>query len=361
MTLEQYKTIINAYLDFYPDDRVDIQTNNSIIKQALDNDAEGNEVSKDTLDYISNCRFNLLNIITYYPSLTLTNDSGKQYTVYGIYVETAFPEFIVSMGRTTYNADEIKVGYRHSHISRGYFTYISSFCTGGDDTPVNRLKLKYMMNEYGNFETFIQSFIIEVERMIRIESNAGGPYITFNEVGKTSVNTPLRVKLLPEAYIVSSRIKDIFLKFIDYYCSLRLDDFYYDGRNWQLADTDTEFIKRVTKVAKTWRKTTNANIYQNVNIIHGLYYAPTSYRYYNVRDGEMVNWTFKGEYPRIKIINKSDSDNVKSDTIVDINLISTLYSFMLNLINGVYANQDKYKDSIHSRAYKIKTALIKAM
>lgn len=361
MTLEQYKTIINAYLDFYPDDRVDIQLNDTIIKQALNDDAEGNEVSKDTLDYISSCRYNSLNIITYYPSLTLTNDSGKQYTVYGIYVKTAFPEFIVFMGRTIYNTDEIKVGYRHSHISRSYFTEISDFCTGGNDTPINKMASKYMRNEYGNFETFIQSFIIEVERMIRIESNAGGPYITFNEVGKTSVNTPLRVKLFPRGYTGNLRNKDIFLKFIDYYCSLRLDDFYYDGRNWQLADTDTEFIKRVTKVAKTWKKTANANIYQNINIIHGLYYAPTSNGRYSVRDGEMVYWTFKGEHPRIKIINKGNGDDIKRDTIVDINLISTLYSFMLNLINGVYANQDKYKDSIHSRAYKIKTALIKAM
>ena len=223
------------------------------------------------------------------------------------------------------------------------------------------MRSKYSIGRYGNFETFIQSFIIEVERMIRIESNAGGPYITFNEVGKTSVNIPLRVKLLPEALISSSRNKDIFLKFIDYYCSLRLDDFYYDGRNWQLAATDTEFIKRVTKVAKTWKKTANANIYQSINIIHGLYYAPTSNGHYNVRDGEMVNWKFKGEYPRIKITNKSDGNDVKSDTIVNIDIISILYSFMLNLINGVYANQDKYKDSIHSRAYKIKTALIKAM
>lgn len=361
MTLEQYKTIINAYLDFYPDDRVDIQPNNTIIKQALNDDAEGNEVSKDTLEYISSCRYNSLNIITYYPSLTLINDSGKQYTVYGIYVETAFPEFTVSMGRTTYNTDEIKVGYRHSHIGRGRFTDISGFCTGGDDTPINRLKSKYISGEYGNFETFIQSFIIEVERMIKIESNAGGPYITFNEVGKTSANIPLRVRLLPEANIVDSRNKNIFLKFIDYYCSLRLDDFYYDGRNWQLADTDTEFIKRVTKVAKTWRKTVNADIYQNVNIIHGLYYKPTHNSRFNAKAGEMVNWKFKGEYPRIKIINKDDNDDTKSDTIVDINLISILYSFLLNLINGVYANQDKYKDSIHSRAYKIKTALIKAM
>ena len=360
MTLEQYKTIINAYLDFYPDDRVDIQIDSAGLKQALADDAEGNEVSKYTLDYISNYRFNLLNIITYYPSLTLTNDSGKQYTVYGIYVETAFPEFTVSMGRTTYNTDEIKIGYRHSHISRGNFTSFSNFCTGNNDTPINKMKSKYISGKYGNFETFIQSFIIEIERMIRIESNAGGPYITFNVVGKTSVNTPLRVKLLPESYI-DLRDKNIFLKFIDYYCSLRLDDFYYDGRNWQLADTDTEFIKRVTKVAKTWGKTANANIYQSINIIHGLYYAPTFNGHYNVRDGEMVYWKFKGEYPRIKITNKSDGNDVKRDTIVDINLISILYSFMLNLINGVYANQDKYKDSIHSRAYKIKTALIKAM
>lgn len=359
MTLEQYKTIINAYLDFYPDDRVDIQINNIYLKQALNDEAEGNEVSQDTLDYINNRSFDLLTIITYYPSLTLTNDSGKQYTVYDIYVQTTFPKFDIFMGRTTYSTEEIKVGYRHSHISRGNFKFTSSFCTGSNNTPINKIRSK-SKERCGNFETLIQSFIIETERMIKIESNAGGPYITFNEVGKTSVNIPLRVKLFPGEYTGSLRNKDIFLKFIDYYCSLRLDDFYYDGRNWQLADTDTEFIKRVTKVAKTWRKTANADIYQSVNIIHGLYYLPASNGYYKVRDGEMVDWTFKGKYPRIKIINKG-SDDVKSDTIVDINLISTLYSFLLNLINGVYANQDKYKDSIHSRAYKIKTALIKAM
>ena len=63
MTLEQYKTIINAYLDFYPDDRVDIQTGNTIVKQALADDAEGNEVSKDTLDYISDCNLTYLTLL----------------------------------------------------------------------------------------------------------------------------------------------------------------------------------------------------------------------------------------------------------------------------------------------------------
>lgn len=360
MTLEQYRTVIDTYLDFYPDERIDVQITDDFLRKALDTMAEGGKVSQRDKDYIEGSTLDSVMIIVHYPELELTNDKGNNYTVRDIYVCSQFPSFEITMGRTTYTSDEVRVGYRHSHIYKGNFTSLTSFCTGGASTPINRLVKKYRGRRYNDFETLVQSFIVEVERMIRIESNAGGPYICFSTVGKNSEGIPLKVGITNDYFFKTERLRQLFKGFVDYYCSLYLDKFYHDGRNWQLDATDAEFIGRVTKVAKTWRKTKNANIYEKVNVINGLYYSPSSDTKYCIHPNACAEWTFKGDNPKLTVIDTRKPD-IKDEYIVDLDYISYLYSFLINLINGVYANKDKYKDSIHSRAYKIKTSLIEEM
>lgn len=361
MTFEQYKTIINAYLDFYPDDKVDVQVKDIYgLKTCLDKDANGEEITDEDKSKISD--YNPLSIIVYHPQITLTNDAGKQYTIYDIYVETDFPDCNINMGRTTYNSKEVAVGYRHSHITsvnrtRGTrFSDMSSFCRGNDDTPINRIINMLKGETYSSFEYCIQSLIIETERMIKIESNAGMPYISFEQVGQSKSFIPINVRPYTP-YISSYPLRDKIRDFVLYYCSLGLDEFYYDGRNWQLKATDAEFIKRVSHVAQIYKKTKNLSIFDTVYCINGLYYTKERSKNY-IDNGTRASWMFKGEYPLLKV---TDRDNVKVETasILKQEYLNIVYDYLLNLINGVYANTEKYKDSIHSRAYKIKTALIK--
>lgn len=362
MTFGQYKTIIDTYLDFYPDERIDIKVNYEPLQKALDDYAEGKKIDDDILTDIDHVSYSSMRVMIYYPEITLTNDAGHHYIVKDIYLNISFPEVDIKMGRTTYNQNEINVGYRHSHIRKGNFRELSSFCTGYSDTPINVIKNRIRDGLSSDFKTDMQSFIIETERMIKIESNEGVPYITFESISRGVTLNPLNVAMYYDTTLLSAREKNMMINFIKYYCSLHLDAFHYDGRNYQLNASDVEFIDRVTKVAKAYRKTKNLSIYESVWYVNGLYFKQSDNpSYYSLMLPAHANWTFKGKHPEMKIESVSDVETAKPKTIVNPKYISILYSFLLKLINGVYANYDKYKDSIHSRAYKIKTELIKAM
>lgn len=353
MTFDQYKTIIETYLDFYPDERIDIQPYPQL-KVALELDAEGKKLTGTMLDTIE--REGLLYITIHYPELTLTNDRGATHTIYDTYLSIRFPLMIIQMGRTTYTSQEVSVGYRHSHIYTRAFGEMTTFCTGGTDNPVNKI-ITMMRQEGHDFSLLVQSFIIECERMIRIESNAGGPYISFDVIGKSSTPYPITIHPATMEGLIPSSKQGILTDFFKYYCNLRMDEFYYDGRCWQLKATDAEFIERVTKVAKMYKRTRNAKIYENVHKKHGLYYQPDGN--YTSIVGRVAQWKFKNAYPPLRLIDFDN--NCVQEQILERQYIEVLYSFLLNLINGIYANAIEHKDSIHSRAYKIKSELIKSL
>ena len=121
MNFEEYKTIINTYLDTYPDDRIDICTTNRL-QEALDEEAVGKEISKETLDKIEIS--SSLTITIYYPKITLKNELNKQHTIYDVYLRILFPMGTIKLGRTTFTKEEIDVGYVHSHVRAGVFDYL---------------------------------------------------------------------------------------------------------------------------------------------------------------------------------------------------------------------------------------------
>lgn len=362
MIFEQYKMIKDVYLDFYPDDRIDIQINREILQEAFDREAKGESISKEDLEEIDLMGIDTMSIIIYYPELTLTNDFGRTHTIYDVYLRIDIPDFHIYLGRTSYTQEEVKLGYIHSHVSVAEFYNMNSFCMG-IETPILKIKdsLSIARKDHliGNsFKYLVQSFIIETERMIRVESNAGGPYISFDTVKQNSgynkqpitVDKDNYMPLLDYASSILKKAQDL----IKYYCSLGLDTFYYDGRCWQLKATDAEFIKRVTKVAKTYNKTQKANIYQEVYTLNGLYYRKTVSNY-SLIVNRTPSWHFKSQYPKYKILDSKVP--YVSDKIVNIDIINALYWFLMQLVNTAYANTELYKDNFYSRACKIKNKL----
>lgn len=354
MTLKQYKAIIDCYKDFYSEDVLSIDYMSGILKNALETKEE--DVSPEDLDRIKSIYSNGIGFIIHYPELTLTNDHGKQYKVYDVYVETEYPYMDVSLGRATYTMNEIQSGYIHSHVHTGYFKSLSSFCTGNANTPVNQLR-SYIKNHYfssiEDFKYKITSLIIAVERMIRIESLAGGPYTKFEYVGKADTSTPISITPTSDIVYLNNKNREALIKFINYYLSLHLDTFYYDGKCYQLNATDEEFIDRVTNAAFTYRKVLNHSAwFEQIDAINGLYYKRLNINNNpDTHDGDTVNWSFKGEYPKIKII--GDSIKVKHVIILKRCYISFIYNLLLQIINGIYAT-NKYNCCPRTRAYKIK-------
>lgn len=364
MTFEQFKIIRDTYLDFYPDDRIEITCLDEALQEAFDLEAQNKEIPEELKRRISqNLASTSLSIMIYFPQLTLTNDYGKTHTIYDVYVKILFPAVVLYLGRSTFTEAEIKAGYIHSHVRKGCFSDLAMFCTGDETTPFNviRKRVKWAEEKINleEFQLSVQALIIETERMLKVESNAGGPYITFATVTKNSGHSDKPIEIFPtygrfgiRSYSVRDKIKD----FIKYYCSLGLDSFYFDGKSWQLDTSDAEFIKRVTKVAKKYWKIQyiNTNYYKSVYYLNGIYYEKDESSY--SLNSRFADWEFKHKYIRFKVLDKNQA--VVDDTILNPDIISALYWFLLQLTNTVYANKELNKDNFYSRAYKIKNSLL---
>lgn len=362
MKLEDFKTIRDVFLDYYPDERIDIRPS-SYLAEAFALEAEGKEIHSDLEAQIKH--HSSLSIVIHYPELVITNSrNGSHYTIYGLYAQFEFPGYYIKLGRTDYTSQELYAGYRHSHIQTFNQLSMTPFCTGSSNTPINKILSIINTEKYKqDLATTVMSLILVWEESIRTESSEGGPYIYFANVSSLTKDTPITIPeaILPNCLVIyNKRMTAKITDFINYYCSLGLDKFYYDGRSWQLQDSDAEFIKRVTKVARTYSKTgsTSCGIYMPVFKKDGLYYESSSYnRNISIASGDKVYWTFKNKKPEIRIL--ESQEEVKPEYIVNPTLLSILYTFLITLANTIYAKSNK--DNLLSRTRKISLALVKSM
>lgn len=364
MTFEQYKEIIKAYKDYYEDSKLDIQILDDNLQNALDYEKDDKPITKEVLDKISTRGYDMLSVITFFPELTLTNDYDHTHVIRDVYVKVEFPAMSIYLTRTSYTQKEVNSLYVHSHVQKNGFRDFNRFCTGGSGTPINMIIDNIKTEHYNDFSLIIQSFIIEVERMIKIESNEGVPYISFDDIrDRKCFQNPIFIFPLPYKIdsVVSYRHINKVRAFIHYYINLGLDTFYFDGINWQLNCSDSEFITRVTKAAKSFPDTKRISfIFTLAFYSNGLYYEYD--RNWN-RDRTLpahATFRFKGDYPKITVIrDNTKTVSYKDCTILKPAILSIIYNLLLELINSFYANKQQFKDCVHSRGYKIKRLLLK--
>lgn len=355
MLIDKCKKVIEAFREFYPDDRLDFQSSDTILNELVKTGKIPKNCSEDT-------DIGQFDVVVWFPELTVTNENGMSHTIYDTYVFYNIPNYTISLGRTTYTPDEIACGYRHSHVSKNNFKNCTFFCLGSDNNPLPQIIHHLNFYDCPNFELMIRSYIISVERTIRIESINGGPYIRMSNIGKNATNFPIGVEPADTYYSTSVTEKDALKKFIEYYISLGLDTFYYDGRNYQLKCSDAEFIERVSKIAKLYKPTANKkNLYTNAYKINGLYYLKNAQGNREFVDGEYVHWQFKGTTPRLKVKGNLEQEKVEHVSILRVPVLNSIYYFLTEYINSYYATKSYYTCNIRSRAYKIKTALFYRM
>lgn len=373
MTVQQYSIIINAFLDFFPDDRIDIQYTPYFpeLEKYIADYSEGKEIPENILQQINNLGVGAVQIITYYPSITLTNENGNTHTITDVYVKTSLPELDIYLTRTSYTQAEVNVGYTHSHVPSRHMGDFALFCTGSPDTIINRIKSNVITQvsysninkerfDINNFTNAVTAFIIEEQRILDVESLDGIPHIKMSLISNGSNETipiSVEIKHYISLYSAYGRNRSDIANFIKYYLSLQLDDFIYDGRCWQLDCSDAEFISRVTRVAKTCKYVYKKEaLFEDVIVKDGLYYEKS--RNNNSLRNSETHWTFKGNKLPIKIIGKQETLHYKR--ILKRPIINYLYELLLNLINGIYASR-KFKDCMHSRIYKITSKYLKQM
>lgn len=358
MLISKIKEIVKAYKEFYPEERLDFQCFSTLDGKMLDYIVKTGKTPEgyndDSNVSIAFC------VVMYYPELTVTNENNKHHTIYDTYVTVEIPYFSLNLGRTTYTKEEIDCGYRHSHVQAYNFRRMSSFCLGDSHNPVPSAAQLLRNSDCANFDLVLRSFIINVDRTIRVESLDGGPYINISSIGSGAVPVPIEVTA-DRLYDFGS-YREACKEFIDYYIHLGLDTFYYDGKSYQLKATDAEFIERVTKAAKSFKATARkSRLYKKVIKSSGLYYLASRNHTVDWRPDARVEWNFKGQPLYLKIKNADSKDKIETVEILDPKIINYIYYFLTEFINSYYATKSFYTCNIRSRAYKIKNALLNGM
>lgn len=379
ITDEKYKdlwkieVLYKTFQDFFPEDRLDIPYKIEDIKRDLD---------ADIVNYT-------LRFCTYYPEITLTNDYGKTHTIYDVYVRRGiyyhrhertsdFSTPYQSLGRTSFTDAEIISGYIHSHVSSNDMLSMKSFCTGFDSTPINvaAKNLEAALNDIDEdtpetrrqLELLTLTYIVEAERTLSVESNAGRPYISFSTVG-TNVTTEQPVSISCNCYTKlyeltnNSNTLDKIYRFIEYYMSLGLDKWYFDGVNWQLDCTDEEFITRLSFIAAN-NKTARlpSSLFIPSYEYKGQFYRNSVSGYENYQYvGQSVNWRFKGKTLYMQVHNSNEIYKSEKVEILSVGLLNAIYTFLIEYKNGIEANRKLCKDNFYSKSYKIKTQLLKTL
>ena len=153
------------------------------------------------------------------PEKTVTNAVDKSHTIYNIYTDLKFDEYLNYYGermfRTKYTKDEVVAGYRFSHspafptsANCGYFHENGIFgpaglCFGEGPLKYTKISLATMSHKeafiYYNlnddFKNLFMLFCSQFNDYYEVESIDGGPYIFMRQIGQKISDTSHNIKI----------------------------------------------------------------------------------------------------------------------------------------------------------------------
>ena len=153
------------------------------------------------------------------PEKTVTNAVDKSHTIYNIYTDLRFDEYLTYYGermfRTKYTKDEVVAGYRFSHSPAfstsadcGYFHENHIFGPAGlcfGEGPLKHTKISlatisrkeafmyYNLND--DFKNLFMLFCSQFNDYYEVESIDGGPYIFMRKIGQKISDTSHNIKI----------------------------------------------------------------------------------------------------------------------------------------------------------------------
>lgn len=281
-------------------------------------------------------------IIVWFPVVTVTNEYGENTTVRDLFVKfsvTVDGRMVIlpRMGRSTFTTNECASDYRHSHCSHGVPTNSNEYSTLCFGTgPINSTMSSLALSFDEGLWTL---FCGELDLYTKTESIAGVPYRRLSTIGagyKANMRIQcLMVKAIPASY-------DILL----YKWLVETYDIpvVYDSGRYKIAMSDIDFILLVSKAALAYDDEYHISHWHNKS------------RNYILKNGELYNSggatsispgvyndiyiTFKGENKPL-VITASDSGNISYVSVVDISIISWIYSIITQLVNYKYGEQEQ--------------------
>lgn len=222
--------VYNIFVDFYGEDKVDLQDNN---------------------------------IIVHFPKVTITNENDRSIDIYNLFVKVpvyndGYIKDTFKLIKSTYTTDQLLSGYLHSHtpIVRGN-TILKWMAPCMGSGPIKDTYLTLLNVEEEPSEEMWKLFCLELSLYVQTESIEGIPYIRLERVGdKTGSPLFLNLAYTPEdEYVSDLEIYSILKKFIPYVISKRPFLFSYTGGCYRIANDKRDLAFILSNLFIDWYNT----------------------------------------------------------------------------------------------------------
>ena len=174
------------------------------------------------LYHIDKGLFSKINIMVYFPHITVTNENGKSIDIKKMFVKVPvtvrglFKGGGMKFNRSEYTVAQLRSCYMHSHVNSISYDSLSHFkssCLG--DGPI-RDTIILLNDTFDRDRWFL--LCLELSKYIEVESLAGGPYMRLENVTNSSVNVTIKGfdsrRTIPN--IVRRRYSDRIVSFVKY-------------------------------------------------------------------------------------------------------------------------------------------------
>lgn len=301
-----------------------------------------------------------LNIIIWWPEVTVTNENNKFVKIYDLYAKVTvdtlgrFYGTTFTLLRATYPEIQWLSKYQHSHVPRLRSLPIWEIpCLGRGPIQNTISHLKY-----DNREEYWLLFCDELAKYVTVESLRGGPYIrleTIGEFNNTIGSYCGYIDTLGYSYLNRFKTRlgkdtwnNIIKEFLKYYLNNGHLDICYRNNVFKISnnyynlvlDMSSSFIEWFNIYGNEELKTKlyNAEILKTAVPKNGRFYSKDSLQVLSQNAPTSILLYFKNEPIYTKII-KKEKESVQTATLLDHNIILYFFHYINTIINYHYGNK----------------------
>ena len=211
--------------------------------------------------YLCNCPSEY---IIHKPETVVTNENGKYTTVYDLFIRifqdsSGYSYPCISYKKPTFTRGQWNIGYVHSHCPQIYDTSTPEICSWRDvclgSGDINNTIRRIATPNFNYYDWKV--FAMQIDQITRVESLAGGPYITLEHIntGAIKVHTLSPNKFSAESNSFKlSTASSAFKQFLLSYIKSGRFKVVYGGRSYVCGMCFTDWLEDITEYYLKWKE-----------------------------------------------------------------------------------------------------------
>lgn len=285
-------------------------------------------------------------LIIHWDKVEVSNEDGERHTIYDLYAMVSFTSDYKLIGfkltRSTLTSDEIKVGYVFSHIPRlARNLEFAKPCLGAGPIRNTITSLNYKYNS-----DLFRLFLVELDRYVRTESLAGGPFVKMREVGNRYSKTYEMLPVLVNkagGWLNSSRSIFEYVKTNKLIIPEEYGHTIWFGDWYSLIIRLSRYAVDYLVKNEKYNQSAIDIYFTKASVNDGIIYTCDLSSQYIAPDGIHINLVFKGENIDFKVINTNTGNNdmYVIKPIVACQVISMLF---IDYYTNEFEENDEHKE-----------------